>query len=70
MVGYGGFGLSSGVSRALGGIGYEIWNAAKLDAQAWAITWLPPMLQSRVQRIRLENRGIAPPQIRKNIDTR
>jgi hypothetical protein len=64
----GGAGLGSAVSRAFGGIGYEIWSAAKLEAQAWNITWLPPMPQGTAQRVKLESRGVAVPQIRKNVD--
>ena len=68
VVGCGGAGLGSGVSRAFGGIGFEIWNAAKLDAQAWNVTFLPPVQQSTVQRAQLDNRGVGVPQIRKNVD--
>lgn len=68
ILGSGGFGLGSGVARAFGGVGYEIWNAAKLEAQAWNITWLPSMPQRAMQRMRLEGRGVAVPQIRRNVD--
>jgi hypothetical protein len=68
VVGGGGAGLGAAVSRAFGGIGFEIWNAAKLDAQSWNVTWLPAMQQGAVQRTRLDNRGVAAPRIRKNID--
>jgi len=68
VVGCSGAGLSASVSRAFSGVGYEIWNAAKVEAQAWNITWLPPMPQRTVQRARLETRGVAAPQIRKNVD--
>jgi hypothetical protein len=68
ILGSGGFGLGSGVSRAFGGVGYEIWNAAKLEARAWNITWLPSMPQRAMQRVRLEGRGVAVPQIRRNVD--
>jgi hypothetical protein len=70
VLGCGGAGLGSGVSRALGGVGYEIWSSAKLDAQAWNVTWLPAMPQSPGQRNRLDNRGVAAPRIRKNLDIR
>jgi hypothetical protein len=70
VLGTGGYGLGSGVSRAFGGIGYEIWSAAKLDAQAWNVTWLPAVPQGTMQRNRLENRGVAAPRIRKNVDIR
>jgi hypothetical protein len=68
VVGCSGAGLGTGVSRAFGGVGYEIWNAAKLEAQAWNITWLPSIAQGTMQRVKLESRGVAAPQIRKNID--
>jgi len=70
VLGTGGYGLGSGVSRAFGGIGFEIWSAAKLDAQAWNVTWLPAVPQGTMQRARLENRGVAAPHIRKNVDIR
>jgi hypothetical protein len=68
VVGWGGFGLWSGVSRAFGAVGYEVCSAAKLQAQAWNITWLPPMPQGTTQRVRLGSRGAAVPRIRKNVD--
>ena len=68
IVGSGTWGLGSGVSQALGGVGYEIWSAAKLDAAAWGVTWLPALTASTVERARLEVRGVAMPQIRKNLD--
>jgi hypothetical protein len=68
FAGCGGAGLGSGVSRAFGGIGYEVWSAAKLDAQAWNITFLPAVPQTTMQRTQLDNRGVALPRIRKNVD--
>jgi hypothetical protein len=68
VVGASGAGLGGGVSRALNGVGYEIWAAAKLDATAWNITWLPAMTSTTTQRARLSSRGVAAPQIRKNLD--
>jgi len=68
VVGSGAWGLGSGVSQALDGVGYEIWSAAKLDAAAWGVTWLPALTASTVERARLEVRGVAMPQIRKNLD--
>jgi len=68
VVGCGGAGLGSGVSRAFGGIGFEVWSAAKLDAQAWNLTWLPAVQQSAVQRTQLGNQGVTAPHIRKNVD--
>lgn len=68
VVGSGGWGLSSAVSQAFDGIGYEIWNAAKLDASAWNITWLPALTATRSERAKLDRRGVAMPQLRKSLD--
>ena len=70
VVGASGIGVGSGVSSAFDGIGYEIWSAAKLDASAWNVTWLPAMASTTVQRVRLDSRGVAAPRIRKNLDVR
>ena len=70
VAGASGVGVGSGVSRAFDGVGYEIWAAAKLDASAWNVTWLPAMASTTVQRVRLGRRGVAAPQIRKNLDLR
>jgi hypothetical protein len=70
VVGASGVGLGNGVSGALDGLGYEIWAAAKLDASAWNITWLPAMATTAAGRGRLSSRGVAAPQIRKNLDLR
>jgi hypothetical protein len=70
VVGTSGVGLGNGVSGALSGLGYEIWAAAKLDASAWNITWLPAMATTATERGRLNRRGVAAPQIRKNLDLR
>jgi hypothetical protein len=68
IVGSGTWGLGSAISQAFDGVGYEIWSAAKLDAATWGITWLPALTTSTVERARLEVRGVAMPQIRKNLD--
>jgi hypothetical protein len=68
VLGASGAGVGSGVSSAFNGVGYEIWSAAKLDASAWNITWLPGMPSSTVQRVKLDSRGVAAPKIRKNLD--
>jgi hypothetical protein len=68
VVGSGSWSLSSAVSQAFDGIGYEIWNAAKLDASAWNITWLPALTATRSERAKLGRRGVAMPQLRKNLD--
>jgi hypothetical protein len=56
------------VSRAFSGIGYEIWASAKLDASAWNVTWLPAMTSTVAERVQMSRRGVAAPQIRKNLD--
>ena len=68
FVGGGGFTLGTGVMRAFGGISTEAWSAAKMDAQAWNITWLPATPQTMTQRARLDSRGVSMPQVRKNLD--
>lgn len=64
----GSFTLGTGVARAFRGIGSEAWSAAKLEARAWNVTWLPTLPQTMTQRARLDSRGVAMPQIRKNLD--
>lgn len=68
VVGCGGAGLGSGVSRALGGVGFEVYSAAKQDAEAWAVTWLPALAPTQRERTKLSNRGVPAPQLRKNLD--
>jgi len=68
LLGATGGGLFGGVSRSLGGVGYDIWNAARREAQAWSITWLPPTPVGARGRAKLESRGVAMPQIRKNLE--
>jgi hypothetical protein len=68
VVGSGTWGLGSGVSSSLSGVGYEIFSAAKLDAAAWTITWLPALPATTGERFRMERRGVAMPQLRKNLD--
>ena len=65
-----GVGLGNWVSGAFGGVGYEIWAAAKLDASAWNVTWLPAMTATVTERAHLNRLGVAAPQIRKNLDLR
>ena len=62
VVGASGVGVGSGVSSAFDGVGYEIWAAAKLDASAWNVTWLPAMTSTTAERVRLDSRGVAAPQ--------
>ncbi|TVZ01865.1 hypothetical protein EAS64_30970 [Trebonia kvetii] len=68
ILGSGGYGLSSGVSQSFAGVGYDVWNAAKTEASAWSITWLPAMSATPAQRAELDRRGVAAPQLRKNLD--
>lgn len=68
ILGGGGVGLGASVSRAFSGIGYEVWSAAKLDAQVWNVTWLPAMPQGASQRTKLAGCGVAAPRIRQNVD--
>jgi len=70
VLGASGVGVGSGVSSALNGVGYEIWTAAKLDASAWNVTWLPAMTSTTVERFKLSSRGVAAPRLRKNLDGR
>jgi hypothetical protein len=69
VVGSSSWGVGSGVSSAFSGVGYDIWNAARLDAAAWGVTWLPAISATVAERAQLERRGVAMPQIRKNLDT-
>jgi hypothetical protein len=68
VVGTSGWGLSSGVSSSLGGVGYEIWSAAKADAAAWNLTWLPALATTRLERAKMDRRGVAMPHVRKSLD--
>jgi hypothetical protein len=68
VVGFGGAGLGTGVSRALGGVGFEVWSAAKLDAEAWGVTWLPAIVPTTMEKTKLSSRGVSAPQLRKNLD--
>jgi hypothetical protein len=69
VVGSGSWSLGNALSAAFDGIGYDIWNAAKTDAASWNITWLPALSATSAERSELARRGVAMPQIRKNLDT-
>jgi hypothetical protein len=69
VLGGGGWSLSSAVSSALEGVGYEIWNTAKTDAAAWNVTWLPALNATTAERLELERRGVDSPHLRKSLDT-
>lgn len=68
VVGGTGAGIGGGVARALGGVGHDVWASARIEAQAWNITWLPAMQPGTVDRARLESRGVAAPWIRRNVE--
>lgn len=68
VVGGTGGGLAGGATRSVGGFSYDIWSAARREAQAWSVTWLPALRQGAMARARLANRGVAAPQIRTNIE--
>ena len=63
-----GAGLRAAGKRAVGGLEQKISQAAKLDAQAWAATWLPAIPQGPIRRIRLARQGVAIPQAGKRVD--
>jgi hypothetical protein len=68
VVGSSSWGLRSGVSSSLGGVGSEIWSAAKADAAAWNITWLPALTTTRLERAKMDRRGVPMPHVRKSLD--
>lgn len=68
IVGPGTWSLGNWVSSSINRIGYDIWNAARVDATAWGITWLPAVKTTMAGRARLEQRGVGAPQIRKSLD--
>jgi hypothetical protein len=68
VLGSGTWGLGSGISSAFSGVGYEIWSSAKVDAAAWNVTWLPALTTTTLERLKMEQRGVAMPQVRKNLD--
>jgi hypothetical protein len=68
VVGSSGWGLKGGVSSSLGGVGSEIWAAARAGAAAWNITWLPALTATRLERVRMDRRGVPMPHIRKSLD--
>jgi len=68
VVGTSGWGLGSGVSSSLSGVGFEIWNAAKADAAAWNITWLPALTTTTLERAKMDRRGVPMPHVRKSLD--
>lgn len=78
-VGLTGAGLRSAVGKAVSGVGAEVWIAARADAKAWSVTWLPTppapqggrmqaILQAVQQRSSLDRTGVAMPRYRKNLE--
>jgi hypothetical protein len=66
-LGLSGASLRAAALKATSTIEQDIRAAAILDAQAWAITWLPTLPQSPLQRYRLASRGVAIPQSGKRL---
>jgi hypothetical protein len=66
----GGVGVSfrSAVGKAMSGAESEVWAAAKLDADAWNVTWLPALKQSASQQRSLSRAGVAMPTMRPNLE--
>jgi len=54
--------VRAAAKKAASGIEKDLWHTASLDAQAWSITWLPTLPQSRLKKYRLASRGVAAPQ--------
>jgi hypothetical protein len=63
-----GLGFRSSVGNAMSGATSEVWAAARLDADAWNVTWLPALKQSRSQQRSLDRAGVAMPQMRANLE--
>lgn len=68
-VGISGAGLMSTVGKALSGVGSEVWIAARADAAAWNVTWLPTLKQNRVQRRGLDRLGVAMPAMNPGLES-
>lgn len=68
VVGSSTLGLGSGVSLSWSGIRTEILNAAKVDATTWGVTWLPALNATMTERVKLDQRGVAMPGLRKSLD--
>jgi hypothetical protein len=78
-VGLTGAGLRSAVGKAVSGVGAEVWVAARAEAKAWSVTWLPTppaprgggmwaALRGGRQRRDLDRTGVAMPRYRKNLE--
>jgi hypothetical protein len=72
--GVSGASLRAAAKKSVSGIEADLERAAILDAQAWAVTWLPTLpasagrLQQSMQQARLRRRGVAAPQARKGLE--
>jgi len=72
--GVSGAGLRAAAKKSVSGIEADLERAAILDAQAWAVTWLPTLppsasrLQESVQRYQLRRRGVAAPHAPKGLE--
>jgi len=67
-VGGASYGFQSSVGKAVSGVGAGLWDAARADATAWNVTWLPTLPQSGRQRRSLERAGVAVPVMRSNLE--
>jgi hypothetical protein len=77
-VGAAGAGLRSAVGKAVSGVGSEVWVAARADAKAWSVTWLPTpppapgrmraVVRTGQQRRRLARAGVAMPRYRRSLE--
>jgi len=67
-IGLSGAGLMSAVGKALSGVSSEVWGAARADAAAWNVTWLPTLQQSGGQRRDLDRAGVAMPALNPGLE--
>jgi hypothetical protein len=67
-IGGAGYGFQSSVGKAVSGVGTGLWDAARADATAWNVTWLPALPQSGSQRRSLDRVGVAVPVMRSNLE--
>jgi hypothetical protein len=56
-----GFSIRTGATHLAGGLEQTVWQAAELEARAWAVTWLPTIHQGWLSRYRLRRAGVDPP---------
>lgn len=65
--GISGASLRAATRRAAGGIEQEAWQAAVVEARAYAATSLPTVRQGPVRLVRLHRQGVAPPSAGKRL---